>query len=89
MSVRLSQIQPSAFQCSASSITRGQYWIDGVNSDLYIPVLKECHAGVYRGVVASGYPYVYSNSATITVLCKYNVLMYKVIRLLVIVVNSM
>eukprot|EP00731_Ephydatia_muelleri_P021153 Em0013g880a len=27
----------------------GQYWIDHVNGDLYIPVLKEWHAGTYRG----------------------------------------
>ena len=50
----------------------GQYWIDPVNGDLYIPVLKECHAGVYHGVVSVGKNrLIYSNPATIMVLSRY------------------
>lgn len=43
----------------------GQYWIDSENNDLYIPELKECHAGVFRGAAPGE---VYSLNATITVL---------------------
>ena len=39
-----------------------------MNGDLYIPVLKECHAGTYRSIAPIAAMNFYSNNATITIL---------------------